>query len=121
MFDNINNNKALNLKNNNFKYILFALLLNFVVFFLIFMQESFLLIFDSISNFIMLDPSDLMTLTDRFLSSGVIQELIRESFSEYYKGLNNYLGSEHYIKRTTFMTIVDSFDSFDIAPNFKKA
>ena len=105
MFDNINNTKASNIKNNNFKYILFALLLNFVVFFLIFMQESFLIIFDEITYFFIVHDLDLASVTDRLFANDVIKKFIDDNAKLYYSMLDNYLGSEHYIRQDNLRKI----------------
>jgi|GEM_PF-5203295 hypothetical protein len=119
MFDNINNTKSSNLKNNNFKYILFALLLNFVIFFLIFMQESFLLIFDDITNFFIVHHLDLGRFTDTLFGEGIIQNFIEKKTTLFYNNLDTYLGSEHYIKQSTLRAISDSFKKNNVAPNFE--
>ncbi len=119
MFDNINNTKASNIKNNNFKYILFALLLNFVVFFLIFMQESFLIIFDEITYFFIVHDLDLASVTDRLFANDVIKKFIDDNAKLYYSMLDNYLGSEHYIRQDNLRKIYNTFNENGLTPNFK--
>ena len=119
MFDNINNNKSSNLKNNNFKYILFALLLNFVIFFLIFMQESFLIIFDNITAYIFVHQLDLANYTDFLFQENIIQDFIKKNIESFYTDLDNYLGSEHYITQKNLRTINFSFEKNGVSQNFK--
>ncbi|MCP4116575.1 MAG: hypothetical protein GY737_14435 [Desulfobacteraceae bacterium] len=119
MFDNINNTKSSNLKNNNFKYVLFALLLNFVIFFLIFVQESFLIIFDQLSYYLFVDVRDLASYVFTIFVDGTMKNFLFDTFKDYYINLDSYLGSEHYIKQSKLRKIAIGFMKNKVNPNFE--
>jgi hypothetical protein len=120
MFDSINNTKSSNVKNNNFKYILFALLLNFVVFFLVFVQESFLLMFDDIANLVVRSEIDLADLLDRTFSDGTMAKLLNISKQNHSIRLDTYLGSNDFLKRDVLIKTGEVFELNKISEAFFK-
>lgn len=109
IFDEINFNVTTNLKNNNFKFLIFGFLFNILIFFLILMQESFIIFFDklvlqffmenfTIQNFVSQNENNLNNLTEIVVISP--EEQARQFYAGFVTRTNSFLETFHQIDIT---------------------
>lgn len=109
IFDEINFNITTNLKNNNFKFLIFGFLFNILIFFLILMQESFIIFFDKLvlqlfmENFTITNPTSQAEESFKILDKTIIVISPEEQARQFYVG---------FVNRTN--TFLETFHRIDV-------